>query len=108
MLKIYPVTTLAVEAAMTEEEKKVFLTTFTEKNPHYRGAPVADVLEVLFDRDCYLAITEPLYEAHKDELKPPDLLPLATFVVIYTKGPEQATWENVKTFADRVKVHDAS
>lgn len=50
---------------MPEESDRALLR-FTEKNPHWRGAHWDDCLEVLFETDGDLEVTEPLYEEHPD------------------------------------------
>lgn len=34
---------------------------FTEQNPNYRGSRWDDVLDMMFDTDAHLSVTEPLY-----------------------------------------------
>lgn len=50
--------TLVVEANMDEHEKLLFLERVRQLNPQLRGAHVADVLEMLYDGDAYLAYRE--------------------------------------------------
>lgn len=49
---------LVVEATMDEREKRLFLDRVTAINPQLRGAHVADILEMLYDGDAYLAYRE--------------------------------------------------
>lgn len=53
---------LAVEGRMTEEEREEFLARMTWRNPHLRGAHVADILDMLYESDAYLGIVEPFFE----------------------------------------------
>lgn len=85
---------LAVERAMTLEEREQFLARFVGINPHYDGAHVADILDILNDSDSHLDVTEPLLEAHADEIgEDVQLASLCTLAAIYAHGeiaPDQA------------------
>lgn len=62
---------LAIEAAMTEEQRQAFLGRFYRLNPHWRGARVADILDELDNADANLEVTEPFFERHSDLLSIP-------------------------------------
>jgi hypothetical protein len=91
---------LAVEAALPEESAAA-LARFTTMNPHWRGAHWADVLDVLYDSDSNLDVTEPIYEALRGlpevELA---LVGYVTLTLLYAhqEAPEAAV------VADKVKV----
>lgn len=51
---------LAVEAAMTEQEKNLILEKFRHSN--LNGAAVADILDILDNGDALLELREPFYE----------------------------------------------
>jgi hypothetical protein len=56
---------MGVQERMTEEERQKFLERMTGRNPHLRGAHVADVLDMLYEQDAFLALAEPFYEAYE-------------------------------------------
>lgn len=58
---------LAVQNALSADQRERVLKNFTEKNPHWRGAHVADILAALVDSDSYLEVTEPICE-HVDAI----------------------------------------
>jgi hypothetical protein len=54
---------MAVSAQMeTDPRGKALLDRFVADNPHYDGADVADVIDVLADTDSCISWTEPLYD----------------------------------------------
>ncbi len=53
---------LAVQNALTPDQRARILKNFGESNPHWRGAHVADILAALTDSDSYLEVTEPLLD----------------------------------------------
>lgn len=57
---------LAVELALPEQSAAA-LAHFIQRNPHYNGAGWADCLEVLYDSDASLEITEPIWEELVDQ-----------------------------------------
>jgi hypothetical protein len=90
---------LAIQRALTDEETKAFLDRWASLNPHWRGAQVADVLEVLWDSDSHLDLVEPRWErlmaaddADEDAAR---IDCLAALVVIYIDG-EYATVDEAK------------
>lgn len=50
---------IAIDRALTPEERKTFLRRFCDLNPHWIGAHVADVLDHLVNSDAHLNLTEP-------------------------------------------------
>lgn len=92
---------LAVQKALTEEERNVFLQKFTWLNPRWQGAHVADVLQALDERDEDLSVVEPLYEAHGGEVPEPGLIAAAARVVVTLKG--SAPWEEVRGLVERTR-----
>lgn len=59
----------AVAHALTTEERIAFLSYAYVIWPRLSEADVADVLEATADRDMFLAVTEPFYQAHEAELR---------------------------------------
>lgn len=59
---------LAVDRALTDEERALFLSEVFNRMPRLTGAHVADVLDIFENSDAYLPITEPFWEAHGEEL----------------------------------------
>ena len=94
---------LAIDQAMTAAERTTFLAAFTLLNPHWRGAHVADVLQVLGESDSHLEVVEPMYEAHEKEVSNPRLIGPATRAVYLVHGPEGVTWERVRELIARVE-----
>jgi hypothetical protein len=100
---------LGVEAILTDEEKQTFLNRVHERNPQLRGAAVADVIDIMCDRDAYLEYTEPLYEAHEAEIVAygqPRLFSLCCYLAIYIKPQEPSLWSDnlwtaTKSYMDR-------
>lgn len=58
----------AVSEALTPEARERITEWFTRLNPHYRGALVSDILDMLDQADAFLAVTEPYWEAAGDGL----------------------------------------
>ena len=57
-----------VDEAMTVKARKAFLDRFTEINPRWRGAHVADVIATLEDSDAHLGVTDACYEYLSERL----------------------------------------
>lgn len=92
---------LHIDRAMTQAEREVFLETFCRSNPHYRGAHVADVLDVLYDTDSHVEKVDAMYEAHLNDIKecPRGLYSMCVFVAIYCQlGTE---WDTIKKLMKR-------
>ena len=51
-------TLMRVTAALTDGQSAAVQERFFERNPHYHGAGVADILDVLADHDAHLDVTE--------------------------------------------------
>lgn len=58
---------LRAESLLSEQEKSEFLTTFCAINPRYRGAHVADILEVLSEHDAHIGEAEDAYSERASE-----------------------------------------
>jgi hypothetical protein len=52
--------TLVVESMLTDEEEQSFLDNAHIRNPHLRGANVADILDMMHQADAHLEVTEPV------------------------------------------------
>lgn len=92
---------LDMQARLSAAEQETFLFRFTQMNPVWKGADVADVLSSLDSADEHLDVVEPLFEKHRDEWqKNPIAHRLATYCAIWVFGPDWATWENVKRFVE--------
>ena len=92
---------LAIQNAMTAEERTAFLANFTKINPHWRGAHVADVLDELANRDAHLSAIEPMQEAHGHEVEAKGLITCAVLAVAYLNDGV-VEWATVKELSDRV------
>lgn len=92
---------LAVQEAMTPEERSTFLQKFTWLNPRWQGAHVADVLDELDNRDSDLTLVERLYAEHGGEVPEPGLLGAATrvFAVMH----DSASWNQVYGLVERTR-----
>lgn len=91
---------LDVEAALTMEEKTTFLDRMTARNPGWRGAHVADLLDVMDDSDAHIDIVEPLCEAHPDEwTKTHSYAAQVACVLLY---PTRPIWADVTAIVDRI------
>lgn len=87
---------LAVERAMTDEQRQRFLQHFFAANPSWRGAQVADVLSEMDNTDANLTVVERLLEDNAD------LPPAAATVIraLYWAGPD-VTVEAVRDLLKR-------
>jgi hypothetical protein len=94
---------LAVDRALTSDERDLFLGMFCALNPHWRGAHVADALEALNNADAHCSIVEPMYEAHGEEVPEEGLLASATCAAIYIHTPGGVTWERVLDIVTRAR-----
>lgn len=59
---------LAVDRALTDEERARFLAEVYNRMPRLVGAHVADILDIWQNSDAFLGLTEPFWEAHEAEL----------------------------------------
>jgi hypothetical protein len=84
---------LAVDRALTSDERDLFLGMFCALNPHWRGAHVADALEALNNADAHCSIVEPMA----------GLLASATCAAIYIHTPGGVTWERVLDIVTRAR-----
>lgn len=90
---------LAVEAALTPEEKRTILDQF-QYGP-LNGAHVADILDILADHDALLELREPFYENGYDQAVQaylgrdidPTILSMAVLAVALLAG--QIPWTEV-------------
>lgn len=81
----------AVARAVTDGGGEArFLHVTGERWPRLRGAQVADVLEMTVDRDMFLPITEPFFEAHEAELPPVPAVLYALHALIILDGIDGA------------------
>jgi hypothetical protein len=86
---------LAVERAMTQGERDHFLRRFTEANPRWQGAKVADVLVSLIDSDHMLMLIEDIWERHAADVpEGSSLLRAVCYAAAYTDGTRapESTW----------------
>lgn len=93
---------LAVEAAMTEDEKAKFLIVFCDLNPHYKGAHVADVLDELNGRDAHCDQVELMLQTHvpaEDDV----LVATAIRACLYLHHPRRYVWQDVAELLSRVR-----
>ena len=60
---------LAVEHVMPGGDKLAFMGWVVEQNPQFRGASIADVLDIYDDHDALLAWREPFWEKHADRVQ---------------------------------------
>lgn len=93
--------TLIVQNLMSEEERKAFLKNFYAKNPRWRGAHVADVLDTLSSMDANVSQTEPLFEQMPDDMKneSPELLGLCMLAILWSQ--EKVNWSMVRDLLSR-------
>lgn len=92
---------LHIQKNMTPDERKLFIINFCGHNPHYRGAHVADILEILYDTDSHVEKTDAMYEAHKADIDQyqQGLYSMCVFVALYLgKGTE---WETISGLMQR-------
>lgn len=59
---------LAVQDAMSEAAQTRILEWWARTNPYRRGAHVADILDLLYESDSYLNLSEPFWERHGERL----------------------------------------
>jgi hypothetical protein len=59
---------IEIERAMSEEERAKLLEQVVIRNPHMRGAQVADVLDESYNADHFLSLTEPFWESDEGQL----------------------------------------
>lgn len=91
---------LAVEAAMSPEERRRFLANTVGVNPNLLGAKVADVLDMMLDHDAYLDTIEMMYEGHREDTELPTLIPITVCAIAGAYGKANVTWERVKSLID--------
>ena len=94
---------LAVDHVLTREERTRFLAVVFEENPALDGAEVADVLGILSDYYCHLAVVEPMYESYGGRVPELGLLEACTHLVLYLNGGMEPTWPQVLSIIDRVR-----
>jgi hypothetical protein len=92
---------LVADHTLTPDERKLFLDRFTAVNRHYRGAHVADVLEVLYDTDAYCGHVEQFLEEHPEVPGPVGALALLCAILLYN-GPGEPTDAQALALADRI------
>lgn len=97
---------LGVEAILSQEEKDRFLDRVFASNPQLRGAHVADVLDLFWDADMHLEVTEPQYEEHEDEIVAygiPKLFGLCAYLALYLwpGDDDEARWAHTKLLVAR-------
>lgn len=63
---------VAIENALTDEQRSTLLATFVAMNPHYDGAHVADIIDHVHDADALLEYTEPFWDDHGGRLTEAD------------------------------------
>jgi hypothetical protein len=93
---------LAVEAAMTEDQRTEFMRRFLSVNPGWRGAEVADVLDNLQESDSDLGWVEPFMQRHPDLAARPGC-GCAIRALIHGGG-EVSEWE-VRALLNRADEH---
>lgn len=59
---------LAVQAALTDAACQRITDAFVAVNPAYAGVRVADVIDMLHDSDSYIALTDPYWDQHGEQL----------------------------------------
>lgn len=92
---------------MSPDERKMFLDRFTEINPHWRGAHVADVLDVLADSDSHLEVVEGFHEEHPVEMAD-GYGGFCTLAIIYAYGDFNPPWEWVDKLLKKVRLEVAA
>lgn len=82
---------LQVEKAMPLHSEWA-LARFTKVNPHYNGAAWADCLEVLYDSDSNLDVTEPIWEALEGLVTPEQgrYISLVALTLLYANPDDKA------------------
>jgi hypothetical protein len=68
MAEVNPVS--AITRALSPAQQVTIVRRFTQLNPHWRGAGVADILDILYQSDSDLETTEPFFEANPDIIGP--------------------------------------
>ena len=97
---------LGVEAILSDEEKDTFLENVFAEYPNLRGAHVADVLDIMYDHDEHLEVTEPQYEEHEEEIIAfgiPKLFGLCAYLALYLwpDDDDEARWQHTKDLVAR-------
>jgi len=96
---------LGVEAILTQEERQQFLDKVFASNPQFRGAHVADVLDMFDNYDALLEVTEPLHEAHAAEIDAygiPRLFTLCMYLAVYLDNSDYPQlWDRTKELVAR-------
>lgn len=90
---------LAIEAALTFEQRDLFLEQFHRMCPRQQGIHIADAVDILCNQDAHIDYTEPLWEAHGDEITEDlrDFVTPATIALIYvTRDLETVTCQTCK------------
>jgi hypothetical protein len=96
---------LAVQEALSYEERKKFLANTVRDNPRLQGAKVADVLDILCDHNTYLDLVEPMYEAHHHATNSPQLIGICTRAIAVVYGTSHTTWGRVALLVAQVDLH---
>lgn len=65
---------VAIEAALTTDERDTITRVCVERNPWLEGAPVHDILAIAYDGDGCAEWTDPFYEATAPREFQPDAL----------------------------------
>lgn len=99
---------LAVERGMTDDERSLVLSRWAKANPHYVGAHVADILDLLSDHDANLAQTEPWWDDHGDKVPDAEkrLWGIAVIAAVWTdpaSAPRIPSYDTVADFVERAK-----
>lgn len=94
---------MAVQFALPSAERNTLLDHFCARNPHWRGAHVADILAELLNRDAHLDLIEPLHEEHGHEVPEPGLLTVAALACIVRDGPQVVSWQVVQPLIARAR-----
>jgi hypothetical protein len=93
-------TLLAIQAAITADEREAFLARF----PSMRGAHVADILDRVNEPYMILTVIEPMREQHERDVPEPHLLALVAQLCLGIHGEVAAvTWEVVRAMVERVR-----
>lgn len=79
---------LAVQDAMTEDERERALAYINRTYPTMRGAHIADFLQITHDADHFLWLTEPFFEEWGDVIPDEDgTMWAAALIALYIVGP---------------------
>ena len=57
---------IAVENCLTEDAKELLLQNTLKINPQLEGAKVADILDMYYNADAMIDLSEPFWERHSD------------------------------------------